>query len=179
MLKFIGYGVLLLVVGLGILVAIASRRPDTFEVSRAVSIKALPERIFPLINDMRAFNAWNPFAKSDPDMKLVYSGPQAGPGANIAFGPGKGGKGTLTIVEATAPGQVVMRLDMDEPIEAHNRIDFVLQSQGDATRVSWSMKGSTPLIAKVIHTVIDMDRMVGGQMQTGLADLKAIAEKQP
>lgn len=179
MLKIIGYVALLLIVGLGFLVAVASRRPDTFQVSRTTSIKAPPERLFPLINDMRAFNAWNPFAKDDPDMKLVYSGPEAGPGARLDFGPGRGGQGSLTIVEARAPTEVVMRLAMDAPLAAHNRIDFVLQPQGETTRVSWSMQGAVPLLAKVIHTVIDMDRMVGGRMQAGLADLKAIAEKQP
>jgi uncharacterized protein YndB with AHSA1/START domain len=44
----------------------AATRPDDFKVARTTSIAAPPERVFPLIVDSKAFNAWNPFLKQDP-----------------------------------------------------------------------------------------------------------------
>src|SRR5262245_19303594 len=72
--------VVLLVVGVGGVLAYAATKPDTFRVERALVIKASPEKIFPLINDLRAQSAWSPFEK-DPDMKRTHSGTAEGPGA--------------------------------------------------------------------------------------------------
>src|SRR5215469_17255491 len=82
----------------GILVA-ASLGPNNFRVHRSARIKARPENIYPLINDLRAFNRWNPFARKDPGMQGTYQGPVEGPGANYDFkGSGRGGEGSIEIV---------------------------------------------------------------------------------
>jgi len=38
------------------------------------------------------------------------------------------------------------------------------------------MQGPTPFFAKIVHVFINMDRMVGKDFETGLANLKAAAE---
>ena len=45
------------------------------------------------------------------------------------------------------------------------------------TDVRWAMHGPTPYLGKVMHTIFDMDKMVGGDFEAGLAALKAAAEK--
>jgi hypothetical protein len=39
------------------------------------------------------------------------------------------------------------------------------------------MHGPNPYLAKVVHTVVSMDSMVGKQFETSLANLKTIAEQ--
>jgi len=39
------------------------------------------------------------------------------------------------------------------------------------------MEGPAPYFAKIIHVFINMDSMVGTDFETGLANLKAAAEK--
>ena len=39
------------------------------------------------------------------------------------------------------------------------------------------MRGDTPYWAKVIHVFFNMDKMVGGDFEAGLAKLKSAAEK--
>ena len=51
--------VVVLVVIAGVLIY-ASTRPDSFRVQRSASIKAPPEKIFPLINDLRHGPAGRP-----------------------------------------------------------------------------------------------------------------------
>ena len=60
-----------------------SRRPSptSFRVQRAASINAPPEKIFPLLNDLRAFALWSPYEKKDPAMQRTYSGAPSGKGA--------------------------------------------------------------------------------------------------
>lgn len=48
----------------------AATKPDTFHVERSISIKAAPEKIFPLINDFHLWNEWTPYNK-DPAMKKM------------------------------------------------------------------------------------------------------------
>ena len=42
--------------------------------------------------------------------------------------------------------------------------------------VTWSMVGQTNFIAKIIHLFVDMDTMIGGNFERGLADMKSIVE---
>lgn len=156
----------------------AANRPDAFRIERSTSIQAPPERIFAQINDLRAFNTWNPYEKKDPNLKGRYSGPASGRGAAYAFDGNKDvGKGSIEILESAPPSKVTMGLAMVEPFKARNTVEFTLVPIGGDTRVTWSMHGPAPFLSKVIGLFIDMDRMVGKDFESGLASLKAIAEK--
>lgn len=86
------------------------------------------------------------------------------------------GKGSIRIVDS-APRQVTMRLDMLEPFEGHNTVEFRLAPQGDTTAVTWAMHGPNPFLAKLMGVFLNMDRMIGRDFEAGLADLKARAER--
>jgi hypothetical protein len=172
-------GIILALAIAGVLIA-AATRSDTFRVQRSASIKAAPEKIFPLIDDLRRFNTWNPFEKKDPNLKGSYSGAPSGKGAAYAFDGNKNvGKGTIEIVDTAPASRVTMTLHMYEPFETRNTVDFILQPRGDTTEVTWAMQGPVPYVAKIIHLFIDVDRMVGTEFEAGLASLKTIAEKTP
>jgi len=169
---------MVLVIGVVFILVRAAMLPNNFRVSRSTSIKAPREKVFALINDMRSFNQWNPFAKLDPSTKTVYRGSTSGPGAAFDWeGTGKAGKGSLEIVEVTAPATVNMKLDILKPMEGHNNVVFALQTNGDATDVSWTMTGPYPYLNRIFGAIFTMDQMIGGTFESGLADLKRIAEK--
>ena len=171
-------GAAIVVVLIGAVLLFAATRPDSFRVMRTTSIKAPPERIFPLINEFNRWSAWSPYEKKDPAMKRTFSGPAAGKGAVYAWEGNKDvGKGRMEIADASVPSRVVLNLDFSEPFEAHNVVDFTLEPKGDTTQVTWAMRGPMPFLSKVITLFVDMDRMVGGDFETGLANLKAIAEQ--
>lgn len=54
---------------------------------------------------------------------------------------------------------------------------FSLQPKGTTPDVTWSMTGQYAYIAKVIGVVVNMDKMIGGEFDKGLSELKAIAER--
>ena len=84
--------------------------------------------------------------------------------------------GRIVIVESTPPSRVAMTLDMLRPLKAHNLVDFTLEHDGDATRVTWAMQGSKPFLGKVMGIFIDCEKMCGTQFEEGLAKLKSVAE---
>jgi len=169
---------LVLVVLIVALLAYAATKPDTFRVQRSASMNAPPEKIFPLINDLRSWGAWSPWEKMDPAMKRTHSGAGSGKGAVYEWeGNHEVGKGRMEITDTSSPSAVVIKLDFLKPFEAHNTAEFTLERKGDSTNVTWAMYGPTPYMAKVIHLFFSMDSMVGKQFETGLANLKALAEK--
>ncbi|MGE0725770.1 MAG: SRPBCC domain-containing protein, partial [Alphaproteobacteria bacterium] len=139
---------------------------------------APPVRIFPLIADFRRWPAWSPWEKKDPAMKRSFAGPDRGVGAAYAWDGDKNvGTGRMEIIEAAAPSRVALKLDFEKPFEAHNTVAFVLTPAAGGTTVTWTMDGPVPFLFRIVHLFMDMDRMVGGDFEAGLAALKAEAEK--
>jgi len=168
---------LVIVVVVVALLVFAATKPDTFLVQRSASIKAPPEKIFPLINDFHRWDAWSPWEKKDPAMKRALGAVASGKGAVYEWeGNNEVGKGRMEIAESSPPSKVTIRLDFVKPFEAHNTVEFALDPKGDATNVTWAMQGHTPYFAKVIHVFFDMDSMVGKDFEAGLANLKTLAE---
>ena len=169
----------LVIVGLiaGILLY-ATTRPDTFQVQRSAVIKAPPEKVFPLINDFKRWDAWSPWEKKDPAMKRTFSATTSGKGATYAWeGNREVGKGRMEITESTLPSTVALKLEFLEPFETQNAVRFTLEPKGELTQVTWTMNGPMPYISKVITIFCDMDAMIGKDFETGLGNLKAAAEK--
>ena len=175
MLKKILVALVVVIVGL---LAFAATRPDTFSVVRAATIKAPPEKIYPLIADFRGWSLWSPWEKLDPAMKRTFEGPANGKGAIYAWeGDSKVGAGRMEITDAAPASKVVIKLDFLKPIEGHNTTEFVLAPAGDSTRVTWDMHGPSTFITKLMGVFVSMDSMVGKDFETGLANLKAATEK--
>jgi uncharacterized protein YndB with AHSA1/START domain len=171
--------VVVLVVAVAGLLAVAATKPDTFRVQRSATIQAPPERIFPLINDFHSWGAWSPWEKLDPALRRTHSGAANGRGAVYEWeGNKKVGKGRMEITESSPPGKIAIKLDFLKPFEAHNTAEFTLEPQGNSTNVTWSMVGQLPYLFKVMTVFFSMDKMIGKDFETGLANMKSITEKQ-
>ncbi len=156
----------------------AATRPDTFQIQRSASIKAPPDRIFPLINDLNRWNAWSPWEKKDPAMKRTFGAVTVGRGALYSWDGNKDvGQGSMEITESAAPSRVAIKLRFVKPFEASNDVEFILLPKGGLTQVTWTMRGRAGYFEKLIHMFFNIDRMVGADFEAGLASLKAIAEK--
>ena len=174
MLKIIA---LILTVIVAMLLLYAASKPDQFHVERSVSINASPEKIFPLINDLHAWNDWTPYNK-DPAMKKMFSGAEQGVGASYAWqGNKEVGQGDITITASTPASKIVFDLHMLEPFAARNVATFTFAAAADSTTVTWSLDGASPLLAKIMGLFFDMDNIIGKDFAMGLAQLKVRAEK--
>jgi carbon monoxide dehydrogenase subunit G len=169
--------VLALVVLVAAVLGLAATRPDSFRVERSTQISAPPQKVLALVNDFHQWGAWSPYEKLDPAMKRTYAGAAVGKGAVYEWdGSSKAGKGRMEIT-AAAPAKTVIQLDFSKPFTAHNIAEFTALAQGDATRITWSMSGPAPLVTKVMGLFFNMDKMIGADFETGLANLKTVAEK--
>ena len=177
MLKTLAIIGVVVVVAIGGILLYAATKPDSFRVQRTVLINAPPDKIFPLINDIKAWTVWSPYEKKDPAMKRTYGAVTAGKGATYAWEGDKNvGQGSIEMIES-GPRKIVIKLDFLKPFEAHNMGEFLLEPKGDSTSVTWATYGPSPYMSKVIGTFINIDDMIGRDFEKGLADLKAAAEK--
>src|SRR5712692_11702682 len=170
--------VVLLVVGVALVLVLAAAKPDTFRVQRATSIKAPPEKIFPLINDFDHWGSWSPYEKKDPAMKRTRSGAANGKGAVYEWDGDKNvGTGRMEITDTSPPSKIVIKLDFIKPFEGHNVAEFTMHGKGDATNVTWAMYGPASFVSKLMGIFSNLDNMIGKDFEAGLASLKTIAEK--
>lgn len=175
MLKKIAIGLAIII---GLILALAATKPDSFSMQRSITIKAPPEKIMALIVDFHNWPAWSPWEKLDPGMQRTFSGAPSGKGAVYAWtGNSDVGQGRMEITDYAAPTSATIKLEFIEPVAMTNMTQFVLTPQGENTNVTWTMNGPMPFITKVMSVFTSMDAMVGRDFEKGLAQLKAAAEK--
>ena len=156
----------------------AATRPDSFRLERSAQIQAPPEKVFALIDNFHDWTKWSPWENIDPALKRSYSGPEAGRGTIYAWeGNNKAGSGRMEIIESMPASKIAIKLDFLKPFEAHNTAEFTLTPKDGGTAVNWAMYGPNPYMAKLMQMFFSMDKMVGGQFEQGLTNLKAAAEK--
>jgi uncharacterized protein YndB with AHSA1/START domain len=177
MLKFILIILGILALAIVGLIAFASTKPDTFVIQRSTTINAPPEKVYALIQDFHQWGQWSPFEKLDPDMKRTFGEPAAGLGGTYAWDGKNAGTGSMKIKEARPGRRVAIALDFTKPFPANNTATFDLEPVGAGTRVTWAMTGKSPLMFKVMDTLMGMDKTLGKDFDKGLADMKAAAEK--
>jgi len=161
----------------GVLILAASK-PDTFAIERAITIEAPPEKIFALLDDFHNWNLWEPQVMDDPAMKRTFSGSRRGVGAALDWsGSETTGKGGMTITKSVPSTKISVMVHWARPFEAHNLDEFTLEPQGKATKVTWNMHGTNVYVMKVMSVFVNMDHLMGRHFETGLANLKAAAER--
>jgi uncharacterized protein YndB with AHSA1/START domain len=161
---------------LAILLVVIAIQPSHFAVERATEIAAPPDVVFAHLDSPRALDVWSPWVKMDPKLKMEYSGPESGVGASESWEGPAMGVGSLTVTDVKPSEEVELRLEFKKPMAATNVARFTLTPAGDATRVAWRMEGENNFVGKAASLVTNMDKMVGGTFESGLAELKTLAE---
>lgn len=158
-----------------LVVAVVAMQPSEFRVARSAIIAAPAPAVFAQVNDFHAWEAWSPWAKIDPAMTETYQGAPVGPGAVYAWaGNHEVGEGRMRITESRPHERIRIALEFLKPFAASNTAEFTFEPEGDHTVVTWSMSGRNDFVGKAIGLVIDMDQMIGGMFEQGLAQMNAV-----
>lgn len=170
-----------ILIGLGVVVlgfvGLVATRPAEFAVERSIGIAAPPEIPYALVNDLHNFNLWSPWDQKDPQMKRTFEGSASGVGAVYGWSGNKDvGTGKMTIVESKPAELVAMKLDFIEPMTATNQTVWTFKPIASGTQVTWSMQGHNNFAGKAFALFMDMDKMIGSDFETGLANMKKVSE---
>jgi hypothetical protein len=166
-----------LAIAIVVVLGFAAIKPATFRVERKTLITAPAAVIFPYLEDLHRWALWSPWENVDPGMQRRYAGAAHGPGAIYAWhGDKKVGAGRMTITDITPNERVALALEFLEPMASHSHVVYSLKPVGHDTEVSWEMDGPNNFVGKIISVFADMDGMIGDQFDTGLKNLKRVAE---
>ena len=174
-LKILGGVIFFLVI---FLVYVASR-DNTFHYQRSGLINAPAEKIFPYLSDFTMGSQWSPYEKIDPNMKKNIIGSGRDVGSVMEFDGNKdAGSGKLEFLKIVPNETVEIKLTMTKPFAAENLVKYQLTKEGDSTRFTWEMSGQNGFLGKLIGVLINCDKMIGGQFEQGIQNLKALVEGQ-
>lgn len=170
--------IILAIVILGFIVFVAMQ-PSDFKITRSATMAASAAKIFPHINDFHKWDNWSPWAKLDPAMKQSYEGPPSGTGAIYSWNGNKqAGEGRMTLKESRPNERIFIKLEFLRPFSATNDAEFLLTPDGSKTLVTWNLTGQKNFFFKAMGLFMNMDKMVGGDFEKGLAQLKTIVENE-
>jgi uncharacterized protein YndB with AHSA1/START domain len=159
-----------------IIIAVAYMMPNQYGVIRSIKINTSPEKIYPLIATPKEWQKWSVWNRRDPNMEVLYSGPETGTGAAWDWKSKSEGNGGMKLTKVLTNQVIHYELyfeDMGKPSTGN----LSLEADGASTKVTWTMTGSSEgnLMMKLFVPFID--KMVGPDFDSGLQNLKLVAEK--
>jgi hypothetical protein len=162
---------------LAVFAIVVALQPSEFSVTRTATMSAPAAEVFSQVNDFHNWEAWSPWAKLDPAARNSFAGAPAGTGAVFTWNGNKNvGEGVMTITESRPSDLIRIKLEFLRPFKGTNTAEFTFKPDSNQTVVTWSMAGTKNFIVKAFGLFMSMDKMVGGQFEQGLANMKSIVE---
>jgi uncharacterized protein YndB with AHSA1/START domain len=156
---------------------VAAARPGDYRVERTVLVKAPPEKVYTLIEDVRRWPDWSMDEMKDPALKRTFFGPARGTGAGFDWTGGMhSGKGRAVITQAVPPSRLLVQVEMEEPYEDKSTLEINLSPHDSGTLLRWAASGGMSYFTKVTTTFTTMDAVMGPRVEDSLAKLKLLAE---
>ena len=168
------FGLIVVAFGIGFLL------PAQVHVERQIVINAPPEQVFQLISDFHQWDAWSPWANIDPNATMEVTGSGVGQKMVWASDNADVGRGSQEITQLAVPTSLTTHLEFDGQSLAD--ASFNLAPEDGMTRVIWSLdsnvRQNTPFLFQPISSYAGLllDPLVGKDYETGLQNLKQIAE---
>ena len=163
-------GLIALIIGLAYLM------PNHYGVIRSIEINSTPDKIYPLLVAPKEWKKWSVWNQRDPNMEMLYAGPETGAGASWDWKSKSQGNGGMKFIKVAANQVVTYELSF-EGMGKPSSGALTLEPMGTSTKVTWSMVGTSEgnLMMKLFAPF--MDKMVGPDFEDGLKNLKAVVEK--
>ncbi len=167
--------IFLLLLGIGFLL------PREVHVERSTTIAAPAEVVFALTNDLHENEKWTPWGKDrDPTIQLVHGGAPKGKGAWYTWESEQLGAGRLEIVDSQPPTLIEMQLAIrengGEPAQVVLKLTPI--ENNTQTIVTWSRDMDMGFLPPGRYFGLFMDKVLSGDFEQGLANLKRVAESQ-
>lgn len=165
----LGFVALLIIVGFTL--------PQRHTIEVTLEIDAPAATVFALVNDPRRFNAWSPWAETDPNARFLYSGEPRGTGALMTWDGAIIGSGSQLISNSVPFERVELLQNPGEPGQAKSW--FQLTPGVGTTHVQWGFEADYGMNIVGRYFASMLGSIVARDYHAGLARLKALAERLP
>ena len=164
-----------------ILLIVALFAKKDYDVEKEIVINKPRQEVFNYIKFLKNQNNYSKWATMDPGMKKEYRGADGTVGFVSAWDSDQKevGKGEQEIKKITDGKRIDYELRFIKPFESTEQTymatDAVSENQ---TKVKWGFNGRMNYPMNLMLLCMNMEKMVGDDLQTGLNNLKNIVEKQ-
>lgn len=168
----------LVLIGIALITALFVKRE--YSVEREVVINKPKQEVFEYIKYLKNQDNYSKWNQLDPGMKKSYQGTDGTPGFVYAWESKQDnvGKGEQEIKNIVKGERIDFEVRFKEPIESTSPIYMKTEQVSDGqTKVKWGMKGRMPYPMNLMCLFIDMEAMIGNDLQTGLSNLKQVLEQ--
>lgn len=151
-----------------------------YAIERQIVINKPKQDVFNYIKFLKNQDNYSKWNMVDPNMKKAYIGTDGTVGFISAWESNNKniGVGEQEIIKITDGERIDMKLRFKVPFEAHDDAYMVTEStDSTCTKVRWGFSGKFPYPMNIFNLIMDMDKQVGGDLEVGLNNLKAVMEK--
>jgi polyketide cyclase/dehydrase/lipid transport protein len=171
-------GVLLAIVLAAVLI-IGAIEPTDIKVSRSILIKAPKEAVFEQMVIFKNWTHWSPWYKMDSTMKMTYTGTDGQPGSGYSWvGSSKTGAGSMTNKGVTST-RMDFEVNFTEPRQGKAQGILSASDTAGMTRATWTFVMHIPYPLNAMCVFMNMDKMLGGDFESGLNNMKNYVETTP
>jgi hypothetical protein len=151
-----------------------------YAVVREVTINKPRQVVFDYVKYLKNQDNYSVWAKLDPNMKKDYSGTDGTLGFVSAWESNVKdvGSGEQEITKITDGERLDMELRFLKPFKSTDFAYIITENVSDnQTKVMWGFTGKMPYPMNIMLLCMNMDKMLGNELQTGLNNLKSTLEK--
>ena len=152
-----------------------------YTVEREIVINKPAAQVFEYVKYLKNQDNYSKWVMIDPAMQKTYKGTDGTEGFAYAWDSKdkRAGKGEQTITKITDGERVDIRIVFIRPFEGIADTYIATTSAGDgATNVKWAFASKMPYPMNAMLLFMNMDKMLGGDLEISLNSLKHILEKQ-
>lgn len=173
--------VLLFIVGLiALVLIIAAFVEKDYSVTRSVEIDKNKTEVFNYVKYLKNQDNFSKWANMDPDMKKSFTGVDGTVGFVSRWESEHKdvGMGEQEIMKIEEGKRIDYELRFIKPWESTSPAYFLMETtSADKTKVTWAFEGHMDYPMNLMLLFLDMEEMLGNDLQTGLDNLKGILEK--
>jgi hypothetical protein len=148
-------------------------------ITRTVSISAPSSTIFEYIQYLKNQDNYSKWNLMDPTMKKEYSGTDGTIGFVSAWeSPNKNvGKGQQKITNILPGKGIELEIQFIKPFPGAAKAELNINKISDTeSNVNWSLQSSMKYPSNIMLLVMNMDKMIGNDLEIGLSNLKQLME---
>lgn len=147
-----------------------------FTVTREITISKPKQAVFDYLRLLKNQDNYNKWVLEDPNVKKEYRGNDGTVGFVEAWESEKVGKGEQTIRKITDGERIDYDIHFIKPMEGQANTSLATESLSPTeTKVKWVFNGSMHYPMNVMRPFVD--KMLGGDLQESLNNLKKQVEK--
>lgn len=160
---------------LALLVVLIFTVSEKYHFEKSIVINAPADKIYPHLSSTRAFNAWNPWLKMDPNLKLEYTGIPGTVGDKYCWKSEKQGVGNgCQEITALLPNEKQStKMSFEGMGDAYS--DIILSPEGTVTKVTWTLESELERPKNLMKFF--MNSAINKSYGQGLEALKVLSEK--